>query len=99
MRYTQLLHTDYKICGQHLTCLDIVSKPGPGCYCKEGYRLNITSGRCEKASECPPINPFKSLDLSECDRFIIMMTLYVVFSNDNIIWKDFTDGFNCILFT
>ena len=62
---SQLENTVYKECGQHITCTEIVNSIGPGCYCKEGYRLNIHSGDCQKASECPSARPTKLLDLSE----------------------------------
>ena len=72
MRYSQMSNMEYKICGQHTSCTEFVSKPGPGCYCKEGYRLNITSGQCYNASNCPPMNPTKSMDLSEHDRLTFL---------------------------
>ena len=68
MQYAPLLNAEYKMCGQHLTCSEFITQPGPGCYCKEGYRLNTTSGKCHNALDCSPTNPIKSLDLSEYDR-------------------------------
>ena len=81
----------YEICGQDITCFEIGSNVGPGCYCEEGYRLNKTTGLCVPLSSCPPVGQSgvvlndvildlsgnnQVLNLSECNNeSVISLTL------------------------
>jgi hypothetical protein len=55
---------EYKECGQNRTCFKTGANIGPGCYCKEGFVLNGTTGFCQVASpKCNQGVPDKPLNL------------------------------------
>ena len=72
----------YEICGQNITCFNIGSNVGPGCYCELGYRLNIITGQCVPLSSCPPVvgqsgtNQLQVLDLGECNNEPVCYLIY-----------------------
>ena len=45
----------YVICDWTITCFEIGSNVGPGCYCEKGCRLDNSTGCCILLSSCPPI--------------------------------------------
>ena len=75
------MNMKYRTCDQTITCSEIGSNVGPGCYCEEGYRLNISTGRCVPLSSCPSIGQSSNdhlLNLSECNNEPVHYFTYTI---------------------
>ena len=69
---TQTHHSEvenmvYKECGKPCHFVKIERNcPAVGCYCKDGYMLNTTTGKCYK-EKCPPPPPPPPDKLPDCN--------------------------------